>query len=139
VQYNTLPQGTTSAIRAAPAAPAVTKPQREGCIVDTYQQLLNTTRDYSSCGGGGDDAHIFLSCNTRVFARGRLAALHIEHDEMESSSHEPSVHILPESECGVITIEVDLEQNPELPLLTVHGDVGIHTVGCAVFESNILT
>jgi hypothetical protein len=42
------------------------------------------------------------------------------------------VHILPENECGVITIEVDLEQNPELPLLTVHGDVGIHMACCAV-------
>jgi hypothetical protein len=69
--------------------------------------------------------------HTRWFTRGSLPALHIEHDALESSSHEPSVHILPESDCGVIMIEVDLEQNPELPLLTVHGDVGIHKVSGA--------
>uniref|UniRef100_A0A383V6R1 Uncharacterized protein n=1 Tax=Tetradesmus obliquus TaxID=3088 RepID=A0A383V6R1_TETOB len=106
--------------------PSAAKPEREGCIVDDYEQLLNVTSDYSSCGGNGDNAHIFLSCNSRWFTRGALPALTIEHDQLETAKHEPSVHILPESDCGVITIEVDLALNPQLPLLTVHGDVGIH-------------
>jgi hypothetical protein len=137
--YHPVPTTAFTAFAAAAAA-VVAKPEREGCIVDTYEQLYNVTEDYSKCGGGGDDAHIFLSCNTRWFRRGSLPLLHIEHDALESSSHEPSVHILPESECGVITIEVDLEQNPELPLLTVHGDLGIHKVGtmCAGYKASAM-
>ncbi|KAF8061333.1 ENKD1 [Scenedesmus sp. PABB004] len=112
-----------------PYVPGDVEEEDPPCTLASYAELVVAANDDVAC--GDDYKGMLLSCNaSAVWERGAAPALSIEHDEYEPDIDSPWIKLLGAADASCApgsrhTLVFDLAQNPEVPLITVRGDIGV--------------